>query len=63
MPRELPLSAIAVANLRETGVGKFASLKQGADRITRWLLSESSRRIEDASTALTVAPPADLVPA
>ncbi len=31
------------------------------ERLARWLLSESSRHIEDSSTALTA--PADLVPA
>lgn len=116
MPRDLPLAAVATINLRASGVGKLASMKQAADvcgllwalansthhlghypsqaeyaaewkisertaqrewalfkrafpteespeRLARWLLSESSRRIEDASSALAVTAPSDLIPA
>jgi hypothetical protein len=116
MARQLPLSAVAVINLRADGVSKLASMKQAADvcgllwalantthkfghyptqaeyaaewkvsertaqrewalfkrafpseespeRLARWLLSEASRKIDDASSALSVAAPADLVPA
>jgi hypothetical protein len=112
----LPLAAVATANLRAAGVGKFASIKQAADvcalllalaqahrslghypsqaeyaaylkiserkaqrewalfrkafpdeespeRLARWVYTEVGRRIDDTSSALSVAAPADLVPA
>jgi hypothetical protein len=35
--------------------------EESPERLSRWMLSEINRRIEDSSTALTVAAPPDLV--